>query len=179
MYGSMHYDSPLGMLTLAGDAGHITGLWMAGQKYFGATASESLPLKPELPAFVAARRWLDAYFAGKRPHLGGLALAPSGSAFRQAVWECLCEIPYGEVTTYGRIAQKVAAKMGRSSMSGQAVGGAVGHNPIAILIPCHRVVGSGGGLTGFAGGVERKAQLLELEGVPVSCVAGQQPRTCA
>ena len=113
----------------------------------------------------AAKRWLDRYFAGKKPEISELPLAPMGSAFQQGVWELLCEIPYGQVTTYGEIAKKMAARMGKSSMSGQAVGGAVGHNPISIIIPCPRVVGANGSLTGYAGGIKKKVKLLEHEGV--------------
>ena len=117
---------------------------------------------------IRDRGWLDRYFAGGRPSLCELPLAPAGSEFRQGVWSILCEIPYGEVTTYGDIAKKVAARMGNKSMSAQAVGGAVGHNPISIIIPCHRVVGSNGSLTGYAGGIKTKIKLLELEGADMT-----------
>lgn len=110
------------------------------------------------------KEWLDRYFAGERPGISELALAPAGSEFRRAVWKILCEIPYGEVTTYGEIARRIAAQRGVESMSSQAVGGAVGHNPISIIIPCHRVLGTDGSLTGYAGGLARKRWLLNLEG---------------
>ncbi|WP_295925618.1 methylated-DNA--[protein]-cysteine S-methyltransferase, partial [uncultured Akkermansia sp.] len=115
-----------------------------------------------------AKDWLDRYFAGGRAPIAQLPLAPVGGEFRQAVWKILCGIPYGEVTTYGEIARKMAARGNRRSMSAQAVGGAVGHNPISIIIPCHRVVGTGGSLTGYAGGIAAKIRLLELEGVDMS-----------
>lgn len=115
-----------------------------------------------------AAQWLDRYFAGDKPMIAELPLAPAGSEFRQHVWQILCEIPYGSVITYGEIAKRMAGRMGRETMSAQAVGGAVAHNPISIIIPCHRVVGAGGSLTGYAGGIDRKMQLLELEGVDLS-----------
>lgn len=158
-------DSPLGPLTLAGEGDRITGLWMRGQKYFGATLKGETP-SGELSVFDRARDWLDRYFAGENP-LMDLPLAPSGSAFRQSVWRILLQIPYGELTTYGEIAGQLARQLGIPRVSAQAVGGAVGHNPISILIPCHRVVGAGGSLTGYAGGIEQKLRLLTLEGAPV------------
>ena len=112
--------------------------------------------------------WLDRYFAGENPQISELPLAPSGSDFRQMVWKILCDIPSGQTTTYGEIAKKIAARTGRSTMSAQAVGGAVGHNPISIIIPCHRVVGTNGSLTGYAGGIDKKIALLELEGVDMT-----------
>ncbi len=121
-----------------------------------------------LPILTATKNWLDKYFAGQRPAISDLPLAPNGGAFRTAVWNILCEIPYGEVITYGDIAKKMAVKMNKASMSSQAVGGAVGHNPISIIIPCHRVVGSNGSLTGYSGGIGKKIKLLEHEGVDMS-----------
>ena len=120
-----------------------------------------------LPVFSSARLWLDRYFAGEMPLPSELPLRPNGGDFRHAVWKILCGIPYGEVTTYGAIAKKIAAKSGRPR-SAQGVGGAVAHNPISIIIPCHRVVGANGSLTGYAGGIEAKIRLLEHEGVDVS-----------
>ena len=162
------YASPLGPLLLAGTGDRLAGLWMEGQEHFRETAPADMPRKDDLLVFDAARDWLDRYFAGKRPAASELPLAPEGSAFRKAVWEMLCAIPYGEVTTYGRIASLMAARMDKESMSCQAVGGAVAHNPIAIIIPCHRVVGTDGSLTGYAGGLERKARLLAHEGVDMA-----------
>ncbi len=129
---------------------------------------EEIVEKNDMPIFDAAKRWLDRYFAGERPTISELPLAPRGSEFRQGVWDILCEIPYGEVITYGDIAKKMAVKMNKKRMSSQAVGGAVGHNPISIIIPCHRVVGSNGSLTGYGGGIGTKIKLLELERVDMS-----------
>lgn len=170
MYYSTTYSSPIGMLTLACDADgrNLVGLWLKGQKYHGDTILETMTANDEIPLFATAKEWLNRYFAGEKPAISELPLAPIGGGFRQGVWSLLCEIPYGEVVTYGEIAKKMAAKMNKKSMSGQAVGGAVGHNPISIMIPCHRVVGSNGSLTGYAGGIEIKRKLLELEGVDLS-----------
>ncbi len=168
MFYSTDYASPLGAITLASDGENLVGLWMAGQKYFAETARDAIEEKPDLPVFATARKWLDAYFAGKKPAISELPLAPVGGEFRKAVWDILCGIPYGQCTTYGEIAKKMAARMNKESMSSQAVGNAVGHNPISIIIPCHRVVGSNGSLTGYAGGIKRKITLLEHEGADMS-----------
>lgn len=170
MYYSATYPSPIGEITLAcdGDGKNLVGLWMAGQKYHGGTIPEAMTPNNGIPLFDTAKKWLDRYFAGEKPGAAELPLAPIGGAFRQGVWSILREIPYGEVMTYGGIAKKMAERMGRESMSSQAVGGAVGHNPISILIPCHRVVGTNGSLTGFSAGVQIKIKLLELEGADMS-----------
>ena len=168
MLYSTIYPSPLGVITLAGDGENIVGLWIEGQKYFAASVKDNIAGKPDLPVFSMAKKWLDAYFAGKKPAVSELPMAPAGSDFRKIVWGILCEIPYGQCTTYGAIAKKAAARMNKKSMSSQAVGGAVGHNPISIIIPCHRVVGSNGSLTGYAGGIGKKIALLQLEGVDTS-----------
>lgn len=170
MYYSTIYQSPIGAITLAcdGDGKKLVGLWTEGQKYYGDTIPEEMAEKNDIPLFDTTRKWLDRYFAGEKPCISELPLAPIGGEFRQRVWNILREIPYGEVMTYGGIAKKMAEKMGKESMSSQAVGGAVGHNPISIIIPCHRVVGSNGSLTGFSGGVQMKMKLLELEGVDMS-----------
>lgn len=170
MYYSTTYTSPVGLLTLACDAAGegLVGLWIEGQKYHGNTVPEVMVERDDIDLFNRAKMWLDRYFAGEKPRIAELPLAPIGGAFRQGVWELLCEIPYGEVITYGRIANQMATRTKRDSMSSQAVGGAVGHNPISIIIPCHRVVGANGSLTGYAGGIETKIQLLELEGVDIS-----------
>lgn len=156
-----HYDAPLGRILLAADEAGLTGLWFDGAKYF----ADGLPAErteQETPILSETRRWLDLYFAGKNP--GFLPpLHPVGSAFQQAVWALLLQIPYGQTVTYGELARQLAEKHGRPRMSAQAVGGAVGHNKISIIIPCHRVVGTGGSLTGYAGGIDRKVQLLALE----------------
>lgn len=155
-------SSPVGPLHLASDGGAVTGLWLEGQKYFAATLTGETREAPELPVFQQTAAWLDAYFAGK-PLPALPSLAPKGSPFRQAVWQLLLEIPRGQTATYGALAQALRER--GVSAAPQAVGGAVGHNPISILIPCHRVVGAGGSLTGYAGGLAAKRYLLELEGV--------------
>ena len=153
--------SPVGLLTLASDGTVLTGLWIKGQKYFGSTLDTDAIDTPALPVFLQTAQWLDAYFE-KRPLPTLPPLAPKGSPFRQAVWQRLMQIPYGETTTYGALAASLRAD--GISAAAQAVGGAVGHNPILFLIPCHRVLGADGSLTGYAGGVEVKRRLLVLEG---------------
>lgn len=162
------YESPLGPMLLAGDGESLSGLWFVGQKYFAAGLCAEPLVNDELAAFAAARAWLDDYFAGRRPACSKLPLAPAGSSFQLAVWDLLREIPYGETTTYGALARQLAGRFGRSAMSAQAVGGAVGHNPLTLIVPCHRVVGADGSLTGYAGGIERKRRLLALEGVDIA-----------
>lgn len=180
MYYSREYKSPLGKLTLVCDQDkkYIVGLWIEDQKYFagglegdqivstkspkgGKSSNHSLDILDE------AVSWLDRYFSGQRPPIGDLKLRPEGTDFRQEVWSILMDIPYGQVTTYADIASQVAKKLGRKSMSAQAVGGAVGHNPISIIIPCHRVIGSRGSLIGYAGGMDRKTWLLNHEGIKI------------
>lgn len=151
-----HYASPLGPILLAADETGLTGLWFEAQKYFPSFLGVDYQEK-ETPVLTETVRWLDVYFSGKDPDILP-PLHPQGSPFRQAVWNILLTIPRGQTMTYGEIARRLGVR------SAQAVGGAVGHNPISILIPCHRVVGSDGSLTGYAGGVERKARLLQLEG---------------
>lgn len=168
MYDMTTYSSPIGKLTLASDGQNLIALWLEDQKYYGGTVSEDWVENDKLPVFEFTKNWLDQYFAGQQPLISDLPLAPIGSQFRQCVWRILCDIPYGQVMTYGDIAKKVAAELGRASMSSQAVGGAVGHNPISIIIPCHRVVGNTGSLTGYAGGLDNKVKLLELEGVEMT-----------
>ena len=176
MFHSKPYESPVGNIILAGDGGKLTGLWRERQKYFGGTMSGETTENDDLPVFRAAKKWLDRYFAGGKPAISELPLAPIGGDFRQSVWAILCEIPYGDVTTYGCIAKKIAAKTGKERMSAQAVGGAVGHNPISIIIPCHRVIGANGNLTGYAGGIDTKIKLLEHEGVDISAFHPPRPK---
>jgi len=168
MYYRTTYPSPVGLITLACDGDNMIGVWNEHQKYHGAGISAEMIEKDDMPVFNAAKKWLDRYFAGKKPIISELPLAPIGGEFRKSVWTILCEIPYGEIVTYGDIAKKIADKMNRETMSSQAVGGAVGHNPISIIIPCHRVVGANGSLTGYAGGLKIKEKLLVLEGVDMS-----------
>lgn len=150
---------------MACDGRHLTGLWLDQQKYFADTLPANAQPKSDVPVFDQTKAWLDRYFKGEKPEISELPLAPIGGEFRQAVWKILCDIPYGQVMTYGEIAKKIAQQQGRKSMSAQAVGGAVGHNPISLIIPCHRVIGTNGSLTGYAGGIDVKMTLLHLEGV--------------
>jgi len=158
-----HYDSPLGGITLASDGEALTGLWFDGQIYFADTMSDDSK-KEELPIFVQTCHWLDIYFTGEEPNFTP-QLKMNTTPFRKAVWEVLLTIPFGKTMTYGEIAKLIAQKRGIAQMSAQAIGGAVGHNSIALIIPCHRVVGSKGNLTGYAGGLDKKVKLLRLEGV--------------
>ena len=156
-----YYESPLGTMVLAQRERGLAGAWFAGQKYFpDLTEAE----ERETPVLCRTKLWLDRYFDGQRPEIGELPLVPEGSEFRRQVWQYLCRIPWGQTVTYGQIARELASVRGVPSLSAQAVGGAVGHNPISVIIPCHRVVGAKGSLTGYAGGLERKKFLLELEG---------------
>lgn len=197
MIYTMQYESPLGPIVVSCDDDAITGLWFEGQKYFGSTLPAESPapgsatptpapgsttstLSPEAtstpspatpqflhPLLAEATRWLDIYFSGRRPDCTPPLRLPS-TPFRALVSEIMLAIPYGTTTTYAAIAAEVARRQGRSSSSAQAVGGAVGHNPISLIIPCHRVVGSNGSLTGYAGGLRRKVALLTLEGTDTS-----------
>ena len=160
------YASPFGRLTISSDGDAITGLWFENAKYFMGTVGEHAAGR-KLSAFDRAAEWLDAYFGGEMPDVT-LPLNPRGSAFRQGVWRILMDIPYGHVRTYGDIAKEIAKAAGKDAMSAQAVGAAVGHNPISIIIPCHRVVGANGSLTGFGGGIQNKLKLLQLEHVDMS-----------
>lgn len=159
------YHSPIGAVLLAERAGELVGIWLEGQKYFIDSLRGEVRENKNSPVLRRTEQWLDRYFAGEKPAILELPLAPAGSDFRRAVWQVLCEIPYGETTTYGEISRKIVARRGLARMSAQAVGGAVGHNPISIVIPCHRVVGSNGSLTGYAGGLQKKIALLTHEGV--------------
>ena len=166
MIYTQHYDSLLGGILLAADETGLTGLWFDGEKYYADNLAAEHEAR-DTQALGAAKRWLDVYFAGKEPDFLP-PLHPIGSAFRQEVWQLLLEIPYGQTTTYGALARRLAERRGLRHMSAQAVGGAVGHNEISILIPCHRVVGTSGSLTGYAGGIDKKLSLLRLEQVNLS-----------
>lgn len=157
------YVSPLGEITLASDGQALAGLWFSKAKYFGSTLNPNHTQK-ELPIFRQTAQWLDCYFDGNIPDFTP-PLSLIGSPFRLEVWDILLQIPYGQTVTYGDIGAMLARKNGTGTMSAQAVGGAVGHNPISLIVPCHRVIGRNGSLTGYAGGVERKEQLLKLENI--------------
>ena len=161
-----HYDSPLGGITLSSNGTELTGLWFDGQKYFGDTLPKQYEEK-SLPIFEQSARWLNMYFSGKAPDFTP-PLSMQTTPFRKAVWEVMLTIPFGKTMTYGEIAKRIAQQRGLSKMSAQAVGGAVGHNSISLIIPCHRVVGTNGSLTGYAGGIEKKVQLLTLEKTDMS-----------
>jgi len=161
MLYTSHYASPLGGMTLVSDGTALVGLYFDGQKY-AAEGLDATHTQKNLPIFEEALRWLDVYFSGRKPDFTP-PTAPAGTAFQQSVWEILRTIPYGETTTYGAIARRIEQNTG-CRMSAQAVGGAVGRNPISILIPCHRVVGTNGNLTGYAGGIDKKERLLRWEG---------------
>ncbi len=169
------YYSPIGNILLAADDKGITGLWFEGAKYFSGTLNPSNEMK-KLKVLEQAKSWLDIYFSGNEPDFVP-DLNLTGSPFRIAVWDFLRRIPYGSVVTYGEIASELAKQMGIQHMSAQAVGGAVGHNPISIIVPCHRVIGSNGSLTGYAGGVKKKLKLLKLENVDTSCLTLPKNRT--
>lgn len=162
------YKSPVGKLLIASKENKLIGLWIEGQKYYLNEIDDEVQEKENEETLFKTKKWLDRYFNGENPKISELKLNPSGSEFRQNVWKLLCQIPYGKVTTYGEIAKKMAKIMNKEKMSAQAVGGAIGHNPIAIIIPCHRVVGTNGNLTGYAGGIDKKIKLLELEKVDMS-----------
>ena len=161
-----HYESPIGGITIASDGAALTGLWFDGQKYFADTLADEYN-EEELSVFDRTRAWLDIYFSGRDPGFTP-PLSMRTTPFRRRVWEIMLEIPFGKTMTYGEIAAKIASEKGIGSMSAQAVGGAVGHNSISLIIPCHRVVGTNGSLTGYAGGIEKKIALLKLEGAEMS-----------
>ena len=166
MIYTSEYYSPLGDILLASDEVGLTGLWFKGQKYFANTLSEKRACV-ETPSIKEAKEWMDVYFSGEEPDFLP-PLNPQGSAFRQAVWKILLSIPYGKTTTYGEVADIMAKKQNISHMSAQAIGGAVAHNAISIIIPCHRVVGINGSLTGYAGGIDKKISLLKCESADIS-----------
>ena len=160
------YHSPLGGITLASNGEALIGLWFDGQKYFGDTLPKEYQNK-DLPIFQETVRWLDIYFQGKAPDFTPPLLFET-TDFRKAVWEVMLTIPYGQTMTYGEIADQIAKQKGIPKMSAQAVGGAVGHNSISLIVPCHRVVGTNGSLTGYAGGIDKKVKLLMLEHIDIS-----------
>ncbi len=155
------YSSPIGGMTMASDGKALTGLWFDRQKFFGCGLDTHYEEK-NLPIFKQTIKWLDTYFSGMAPDFTP-SIIINTTSFRRAVWEILLTVPYGHTITYGTIAKKLTVQQGRKHMSAQAVGGAVGHNPIALIIPCHRVIAANGSLTGYAAGLDRKRALLELE----------------
>ncbi|MCC8156270.1 MAG: methylated-DNA--[protein]-cysteine S-methyltransferase [Oscillospiraceae bacterium] len=163
MQYTSRYRSPIGDILLAADDVGLTGLWFEGQKYFALHLDQEHEER-EIPLFTEVKRWLDVYFAGREPEFD-VPLHLMGSEFQNAVWKILCAIPYGKTMTYGEIAKQIAAERGMKRMAAQAVGGAVGHNEISIIVPCHRVVGTNGSLTGYGGGIDKKVKLLKLEQV--------------
>jgi len=158
-----HYHSPLGGITMASDGESLTGLWFDGQKYFADTLSAAYSER-DLSIFDETDRWLEIYFSGSNPGFIP-ALNMRTTEFRKAVWKVLLTIPYGETMTYGQIAARIANPLNMHRISAQAVGGAVGHNAVSLIIPCHRVIGADGSLTGYAGGIDRKMKLLQMEGI--------------
>lgn len=156
-----YYDSPLGRIMLAADGQALTGLWFEGQKYFADKLDRDHRQK-KIPVFERAETWLSMFFHGEAPDFMP-PLSMKGTPFQKEVWEELLAIPFGQTTTYAEIAPKIAKRRGLASMSAQAVGNAVAHNPISLIIPCHRVIGSDGSLTGYAGGLEKKVWLLAME----------------
>ncbi len=160
MIYTTHYKSPVGDILLASKNNRLIGLWIEGQKYYLSNLKDEIK-EEDTEILIKTKEWLDRYFKGEKPSINELDLNPLGSDFRKSVWKILCEIPYGEVITY----KSIAKQKGLKKMSSQAVGGAVSHNPISIIIPCHRVVGSNGSLTGYAGGIDKKVYLLNHEKV--------------
>ena len=158
------YNSEIGNIIIVSDGENLTGLWFEGQKHFLNLFEEQ---EEELEIFTKTKKWLDIYFSGKKPEFS-IPVLFSGTEFRVKVWNILKEIPYGEVITYGDIAKRLAEEKGIKKMSAQAVGAAVGHNPISIIVPCHRVIGNNNNLTGYAGGLDKKKRLLEIEGIDIS-----------
>ena len=168
MIYTTYYNSPIGKILLASKDNKLIGVWIDGQKYYLGNLKDKIKQNDDVEILLKTKKWLDEYFAGKKPQILKLDLAPIGSDFAKSVWEILCKIPYGEVTTYGNIAKEMSKKLKKEKMSTQAIGGAVGHNPISIIIPCHRVVGADGSLTGYAGGLYKKIKLLMHENVDMS-----------
>ena len=172
-----HYRSPIGNILLAADEIGLTGLWFVGQKYFALYLDKEHEER-EIPIFEKVKQWLDVYFSGREPDFT-VPLHFTGTDFQNEVWKILCTIPYGQTMTYGEIAKQIAARKGLPRMSAQAVGGAVGHNEISIIVPCHRVVGANGSLTGYAGGIDKKIKLLQLEKVDMKPLFAPKKRKAA
>ena len=163
-YYKTKYKSPIGNIIICCDEKEkIVGLWFENQKYFADNIDGKNTENNNLKIFIKVKDWLDRYFAGQHPNIKEVPIKLIGNDFRKSVWKILCNIPYGKTITYGDIAKQIAKQQGTTKMSAQAVGGAVGHNPISIIVPCHRVIGKNGKLTGYAAGLGKKKKLLELE----------------
>lgn len=162
------YQSKLGNITLASDGKSLIGLWFNDQKYYGGKILKEYEENNDLAIFNKTKEWLDLYFDKKNPTLSMLDISFNDSEFRHHVWQVLCDIPYGQTLSYKQVGEKVAKRMNKTSMSNQAIGQAIGHNPISIIVPCHRVVGSNKSLTGYAGGIDKKIELLKMEGLDLS-----------
>ena len=164
IYYQTEYKSPLGNITICcDDKENIVGLWFEGQKCFADNIDGKIAENNNLKIFIKVKDWLNRYFSGKKPNIEEIPVKFIGNNFRKSVWKILCKVPYGKTITYGDIAKQIAKQNNVTKMSAQAVGGAVGHNPISIIIPCHRVIGKNSKLTGYAAGIDRKKKLLELE----------------
>ena len=162
------YNSPVGKLTIASNEKNVVGLWLDGQKYYMEVLEDKEYQEKETEVIKLAKKWLDKYFNNEKPEIDELPIEFIGSDFRKQIWKILSKIPYGKVITYGDIAKQIAKRKGIRTMSAQAVGGAIAHNPISVIVPCHRVVGANGSLTGYSGGVKVKIKLLEFEGVDIT-----------
>lgn len=167
MFYQTKYSSPIGELILVSNETSLVGLWIAGQKYFLGSLQKEKIQNGMTKILEETKKWLDRYFQFENPAISDLLLEPGGRPFQKKVWEILCQIPYGQTITYGEIARMIAKETGQKTMSAQAIGGAVGHNPISIIIPCHRVIGVNGNLTGYAGGIDKKIELLKREKVKI------------
>ncbi len=166
MQYTSRYKSKIGEILLACDGKNLTGLWFVGQKYFADNLDKEA-FEKDLPIFENAKQWLDVYFSGKAPSFTPSLAFENISSFRKRVWEIMLDIPFGKTSTYGKIAKQIEKETGER-VSAQAVGGAVGHNSISLIIPCHRVLGSNSSLTGYAVGVDKKIKLLKLEGIDIT-----------
>jgi methylated-DNA-[protein]-cysteine S-methyltransferase len=162
--------SPVGMLTVSSDGKNVSGLWIEGQKYFAKTMEKDV-LEQNLSIFETVQKWLDIYFSGREPDFIP-PLMPKGSPFQKSIWNNLCKIPYGQTTSYGELAKQFELENQGKHTSARAIGNAVGHNPISILIPCHRVIGKNGNLTGYAGGIANKIKFLKMEGINIANMSG-------
>lgn len=160
-----YYNSPVGKLLLVSKDNQLIGLWLENQKYYLANIKEKLTLKDNIPIFIQTKKWLNDYFNGQKKDIKELQLNPQGPPFSKLVWHYLTIIPYGTTTTYKEIANQVKKKLQKENMSSQAIGNAISHNPISIIIPCHRVIGTNNNLTGYAGGIANKIELLKIEGI--------------